>query len=391
MTKIRPIHGGNLSWATAIACCPTSSILDFSASINPLGIPQSAIATIQNNLAQLSNYPDPFYIKLRNNLAHYHQIKSDYILPGNGSAELLSYVGRELAQTDVTYLLTPAFSDYIRALQAFNGKIQGCLIDLDDPPLPPDQKGEFDHPLLNNTGISSTGILPVNRNYDFLSDLPLSFTQSNFNKNSSFLLNNPHNPTGKLFKKAEIKTYLDQFALVVIDEAFMDFLPPDQDQSLISLIEDYPNLIILRSLTKFYAIPGLRIGYAITHPDRIKKWQKWRDPWSVNILADLVAQTVIKDVEYREKTLNWLPPTRLKLYQELAKIKGLFPFPSRANFLLVKTEISSLKLQEKLLKNYQIFIRDCASFPELGDHYFRIAVKLEDENNRLLNALNLLL
>ncbi len=366
MTKIRPIHGGNLSWATAIACCPISSILDFSASINPLGIPKSAIATIQNNLTQLSNYPDPSYTNLRNILAQYHQINPDYILPGNGSAELLSYVGRELANTEVTYLLTPAFHDYIRALEAFHGKIQGFLIDF-DPSLPPFKRGEF------------------------LRDLPASFTQCNFKNNSGFLLNNPHNPTGKLFKKEEIKKYLDQFALVVIDEAFMDFLPPDQDQSLISLVKDYPNLIILRSLTKFYAIPGLRIGYAITQPDRLKKWQKWRDPWSVNILADLVAQTVIKDQEFREKTLKWLPPTRLKLYQELGKIKGLYPFNSSANFLLVKTDISSLKLQEKLLKNYQILIRDCLSFPELGEHYFRIAVKLEDENNKLLNALNLLI
>lgn len=360
MTFNHPIHGGNLSWASSIAGCPISSILDFSASINPLGIPHSALSTIHNSLHQLVNYPDCNYINLRTCLAQYHQIDPDYILPGNGSAELLSYVGRELAETDLTYLLTPAFNDYIRALNAFNGKIKPCLIHLSDC-------------------FSKEG--------ELLSDLPLSFTQTKFKKNSSFILNNPHNPTGKLFKKDQIKNYLDQFTLVVIDEAFMDFLPEDHQQSLISLVPDHPNLIILRSLTKFYSIPGLRIGYAIAHPDRLKGWKKWRDPWSVNILADLVAQTVIQDQEFREKTLNWLPPTRIKLEEELSKIKGLFPMKSSVNFLLVKTQFSSLKLQENLLKNYRILIRDCLSFPELGDNFFRIAVKLEKHNQELLNAL----
>jgi L-threonine-O-3-phosphate decarboxylase len=355
----RPIHGGNLSWAVSIADCPISSILDFSASINPLGIPETAIATIKDNLFQLKNYPDPHYEKLRECLGEYHGISAEWILPGNGSAELLSYACRELAQKDLTYVLTPAFHDYERALRAFDGKIKNCLINLDD----------FSE--------------------DFLTDFPLSFPECNFNPNCGFLLNNPHNPTGKLFKKDEIKTYLDQFALVVIDEAFMDFLAPENDQSLISLIEDFPNLIILRSLTKFYSIPGLRIGYVITHPDRLKKWQNWRDPWAVNILADLVAQTVIKDEEFRQKTLQWLPPARLNLWQELSNIEGLSPLKSTVNFLLVKTVFSSVKLQEYLLKNHQILIRDCLSFPELGDNYFRIAVKLEQENNRLVNGLKL--
>jgi histidinol-phosphate/aromatic aminotransferase/cobyric acid decarboxylase-like protein len=181
--------------------------------------------------------------------------------------------------------------------------------------------------------------------------------------------------------------YLEQFTLVVIDEAFMDFLPPDQEQSLIGLIANYPNLVILRSLTKFYSLPGLRIGYAIAHPQRLQRWQQWRDPWSVNTLAAAAAEAVIKDHEFQQHTWNWLTSARSQLFEQLAAISGLQPMPGAANFLLVETQMSATQLQTKLLKESQIVIRDCLSFPELGDRYFRIAVRLQEDNERLVKAI----
>ncbi len=353
----RPKHGGNLAWAAARAGCPASSIRDFSASINPLGPPLKVLNAIEQGLQQLKSYPDPDYFQLRSALAGYHQLEADYILPGNGSAELLTWASRELAQQKVTYLITPAFGDYWRALKAFNTNI-------------------FSHSL-----IPASPRLPVPAS-------PLSsLLPDNPPPNSGLLLNNPHNPTGMLWTRAEILPYLEKFALVVIDEAFMDFLPPEQEQSLISLIADFPNLVILRSLTKFYSLPGLRIGYAIAHPTRLQRWQQWRDPWSVNILAALAAEAAIKDKEFQQQTWDWLPPARAKLFQGLASLPELQPLEGAANFLLVQTKISSQQLQQTLLRQYHILIRDCLSFPELGDRYFRIAVRSPEENQQLIEAI----
>jgi len=353
----RPTHGGNLAWAAALAGCSPSLILDFSASINPLGPPKSALAAIEQALTDLTAYPDPDYTQLRASLSQFHStLTPDWILPGNGSAELLTWAARELSELEGTCLLTPAFSDYQRALKAFGAKVREYRLKL---------KVE-----------------------GYLLNLQLSNLQPS---NLGLLLNNPHNPSGKLFDREAILPLVAQFALVVVDEAFMDFLPPDQQQSLICMVQDYPNLVILRSLTKFYSLPGLRLGYCIAHPDRLRRWQEWRDPWPVNILAAAAATAVVADTQFQQQTWDWLPKARSQLFQGLALLPGLQPYPSAANFLLVQSEQPSSQLQEKLLQHSRILIRDCLSFPELGEHFFRVAVRTEAENQRLLDGLDTIL
>lgn len=352
----RPIHGGNLNWAAQLAGCSPSVILDFSASINPLGPPESALSAIQGGLDSLKHYPDPNYPQLREALGKWHDLNPDLIISGNGAAELLTWAGRELATLDAVYLLTPAFSDYKRALEAFGAKITACPLDV--PRMAQKQAQREDLSL----------------------DAPLS-------KNCGLLLNNPHNPTGQLFSYQSILPYLEQFALVVIDEAFMDFLPPEEQESLIREVENYPNLVVLRSLTKFYSLPGLRIGYAVAHPDRLKQWQKWRDPWAVNSLATEVAMAVVKDTAFQKQTWEWLKTAQLNFYDDLTNISGLSPLLGAANFFLVATDFSATELQAQLLKQAQILIRDCLSFPELGDHYFRVAIRHVEENQRLTQAI----
>ena len=354
----RPKHGGNLTWAAKIAGCPVSSIRDFSASINPLGIPQTVVTAIEEDIPRLVAYPDPNYPRLRKCLAKDCGVDAEYILPGNGSSELLTWAAKDLAQCSVTYLIAPAFGDYYRALTAMKAPIEAIA-----------QK------------------LPFGELKTLIPDT-LKRSRSAVLARSGLLLNNPHNPTGKLWQKTEIIPYLSQFALVVIDEAFMDFLIPSQQQSLIDLVADFPNLIILRSLTKFYSLPGLRIGYAVTNPQRIEQWQQYRDPWSVNTLAATAAITAIKDRDFQQDTWNWLASARKDLWQGLNEISGLQALPSKANYLLVKAEMSVTQLQEKLLKQNRIYIRDCLSFAELGDRYFRVAVRTPQENQLLLQALN---
>ncbi|MDJ1175309.1 threonine-phosphate decarboxylase CobD [Roseofilum capinflatum] len=348
MSLNRPVHGGNVVWAASVAGCSPDRLLDFSASINPLGPPQSAIAAITTHLNRITLYPDPRYSELRKHLGRFHQLPPEMILPGNGAAELLTWIARQLRECQRVYVLTPAFRDYARALQAFGVPIQPYPLDWSK----------------------------------LASSLPLSP-----NPGSGVLLNNPHNPTGKLWRREEILPLLDRFEWVVIDEAFMDFLDPSEDQSLIPLIQEYPHLVIVRSLTKFYSLPGLRLGYAIADPAWIAQWEHWRDPWPVNILAEVAGIAAIGDRDFQRQTWDWLPPTREDLLEGLRSLPGFNPYPGAANFLLVNVDRSVTELQEWLLKEHQILIRDCTSFPELGDRYFRIAVRSQAENQRLLSAL----
>ncbi|MEH2257687.1 threonine-phosphate decarboxylase CobD [Nostoc sp.] len=347
----QPAHGGNLAWAAALAGCPPDAILDFSASISPLGPPNSAIAAIKSQIGNLKHYPDPNYSELRLALSHFHKLPSEWILPGNGSAELLTLIGRELAQLAATILITPAFGDYYRTLAAYNTKVLECPLSL------------------------------------VIGHWSLTKDKRQKTKDKGLLLNNPHNPTGKLFSRKSILPYLEQFALVVVDEAFMDFVPPNEEQSLIPVVQEYPNLVVLRSLTKFYSLPGLRLGYAIAHPDCLAKWQLWRDPWPVNTLAVVAAIAALQDTEFQQQTWAWLPPARNQLFQGLNEIPGFQPQASAANFLLVESQESTSQLQQQLLKYHQILIRDCLSFKELGDRFFRVAIREESDNQRLLTAL----
>ncbi|MDJ0732336.1 MAG: threonine-phosphate decarboxylase CobD [Crocosphaera sp.] len=347
----RPIHGGNLVWAAEQIGCPVSSLLDFSASINPLGPPETVLTAIQGSLDSLQHYPDPNYTKLRQALSEWHQLPSEWILPGNGAAELLTWAGRQLAQEQFTYVMIPGFRDYWRGLQAFGAKI---------------------------TPIS----------FPWQTFNPLNVLDTFRETDGGIIINNPHNPTGKLFTTETLLPLLERFKLVVVDEAFMDFVEPPQQESLIPWIGDYPNLVIVRSLTKFYTLPGLRLGYAIAHPQRLQQWQTWRDPWPINSLAVNAGITAIKDEAFAQQTRQWLSLARQQLLTGLLKIKGLNPVPSSVNFLLVETQIPSSQLQQQLLQQYRIFIRDCLSFETLGDRYFRIAVRTVTDNHKLLEALS---
>ena len=352
----RPKHGGNPSWAATVAGCPPSLILDFSASISPLGPPPTALAAIKLHIDTLSSYPNPNYPELCQAIAAHHQIDPEWVLPGNGAAELLTWAGWEFSKLNTTLIPTPAFGDYWRSLQTFGTRILARSMMMDDGEI-----GDLDFALRH---------------------LPTAIPHS-----LGLIVNNPHNPTGQIWTRETILPYLSEFELVVIDESFMDFLPPSEQQSLVPDIAKYPNLVIVRSLTKFYSLPGLRLGYCIAHPERLRRWQNWRDPWPVNSLAAAAAIAVLGDTEFSQLTWKWLTAARDRLFQGLAQIPGLHPYPGAANFILVKLDRSATALQTQLLQQQQILIRDCLSFPELGDRFFRVAVRTIAENDRLLAAL----
>jgi len=333
-----------------MAGCPAFSLLDFSASINPLGPPPEILSAIHAAFAALPHYPDPDYRHLRQAIAAYHHIGPEWVLPGNGSAELLTLAGRTFADLDHTHLVTPAFGDYGRSWRGSGGRLN---------------------------------LIP----WTVGSPWPWSRLRTDASHNRGLILNNPHNPSGLLLSRQEILELLPHYRWVLIDEAFMDFLPPQAQQSLIADLPRFPNLIILRSLTKFYSLPGLRLGYALGHPDLLHQWQQWRDPWPVNVLAEAAAIASFRAMSFQAQTWQWLPRERENLLQQLQTLPGLTPLPSAANFLLVKTETAAPTLQLHLLRTAQILIRDCLSFPELGDRFFRVAVRSGADNQRLVTAL----
>jgi L-threonine-O-3-phosphate decarboxylase len=340
-----------------VAGCPPSLILDFSASISPLGPPSTALAAIKLHIDSISSYPNPNYPELCQAIAAHHDIDPEWVLPGNGAAELLTWAGWELSKFNTTLLPTPAFGDYWRSLQTFGTRVIARSMMMENGEI-----GDLDFALRH---------LPT--------EIPHSL---------GLIVNNPHNPTGQIWRQEMILPYLEEFELVVVDESFMDFLPPSEQQSLIPYVSQYPNLVIVRSLTKFYSLPGLRLGYCIAHPDRLRRWQNWRDPWPVNSLAAAAAIAVLGDTEFQQLTWKWLGEARTRLFAGLSKIAGLQPYSGSANFILVKSDRSVTELQTQLLQQHQILIRDCISFPELGDRFFRVAVRTIVENDRLIAALN---
>lgn len=350
----RPNHGGNLRWAADLAGASPTDLLDFSASLNPLGPPSWLPDWLQQHYQNLIAYPDPQYRQLRQAIAAQHHCDPDWIFPGNGAAELLTWAARDFMDCSEVLLLGPAFQDYERALTSAGIHWRRLL-------------------------------LPLDRVAD-LDDLRL-LLEPHLSPDVGLLINNPHNPTGWLWPLRELWPLLQRCRLVVADEAFLDFLPDGDDWSLQPLLTETDSLVIVRSLTKFYSLAGLRLGYAIAHPDRLSRWQQWRDPWSVNGLAAALGPELLADRDFQTATWAWLPPARTALTAGLAAIPGLTVLPSQANFLLVHCDRSVLPLQERLLKEYQILIRDCLSFVELGDRWFRVAVRSDRDNQRLVQAI----
>lgn len=359
----RPIHGGNLVWAAQLARCAPAELLDFSASISPLGPPRSVREAIQAAFSWVVAYPDTAYGELRAAIAHHHHISPDYVLVGNGAADLLTWAARDLSErSHQCFLAAPNFSDYDRALRAF-----GCdstKIDLIDP----------------------EGWHLADWEATFLASMS-SMSMSARLSESGFLLNNPHNPTGALLDRTRVRSLLSAFKTVVVDEAFMDFLPPEREQSVIGWVDEFPGLVVLRSLTKFYSMPGVRLGYAIAQPETLQRWQQWRDPWAVNSFAAAAGVAAIQDIGFQRQTWDWLRAVNSEMFAGLSALPDLRPLPSCANFFLVGCAVSATALQVELLKRYRIYIRDCMSFDGLGDRYFRVAVKTHADNQRLLAAL----
>jgi threonine-phosphate decarboxylase len=347
-------HGGDVhAWARRARIDP-AEIVDFSASINPLGPPVLARKAFPKSYKEVLRYPEPYGEELKEALAKRHGMKPAEILVGNGSTQLI-YLLCSALRPRKALVVVPAFSEHANALKLAGAKVRFLSLATD---------GSFE--------FSTEKFMAA-----WAKDESIAF------------LTTPNSITGQLIPRAEVEKIAGsarlERRLLVIDEAFIDFV---EAESVKQLIRHNPYVIILRSLTKYYALPGLRLGYLLAHSRRVAQFSAYLEPWSVNGPAQKVALACLADRSFGLKTERWLRRERNFLAYALTSLKSFQPYPSSANFLLVRiaNNASAVELRSFLL-NKRILIRAFDSFTGLGASHFRIAVRRRKDNQRLLQAL----
>ena len=346
-----PPHGGDVYHLARTLGLKPSELLDFSANINPLGFPPGIPAAMQQALADIVHYPDHRCLALRQDLAAYHGLTPEQILMGNGSTELI-YLAARAVKPRRGLIVTPAFSEYEHALTlagtpaAFHPTAEAHNFTLDR--LPAAQAGDL------------------------------------------VFVAHPASPSGALLDPElflALATRLEAAgAYLLLDEAFVDFV---EQASCKTHLCRFPRLLILRSFTKFFGIPGMRLGYLLAAPEVVALLTTAQEPWSVNTLAQVMGRACLADEEYRQQTRTLITREREFLVEGLAALPGLQSFPSAVNYLLVKLTRpgwTAARLRNRMLAHC-IVIRDAGNFRGLDARFFRIAVRRREENARLLQAL----
>ncbi len=341
MDNIDFSHGGNIY-------IYEKKLIDFSANINPLGLPGGVKSSLCENMDAVLHYPEHDGASLAGMIAARRGIKKENILIGNGSAELI-YLVTAAFKPESVLIPSPTFSEYERAAAASGSRIK---------------------------------FLKLNSQKGFMPD-------SKLDEADILFICRPNNPTGNMIVEDIEKIEESAGKIAVIDEAFMDFLPEDANISLLKRAAESEKLIVLRTFTKFFAIPGLRIGYAAGRDDNIARLRKHCPPWNVNSFALLAAELALQNTEYVKKTISFIEKERTFLFNEISGIKNLTPYPSLANFILIKVEAadSTSSILQKELISEGILVRDCKNFRGLSDAHIRVAVRSRRENNKLLKAL----
>ena len=348
-------HGGNVKQICDKYGLNPDEIIDFSASINPLGCPDVVRKAVAEQFNDIQHYPDSQCNDLRKAIAERTPCNESNVIIGNGSNELFYLIPRAL-QPKKGVLLQPTFAEFSDAFSNSNIDVIEIINDDKDFPV-------------------------INTNIPRLKSV----------EECMVFLCNPNNPTGQLTRKEDIIELVKDNPkhMIVIDEAFMDFIEDDEKYSVIKDAPLMDNLIVVRSLTKFYGFPGLRLGYLVSNESVVNKVMRYKEPWTVNTIAQVAGLAAINDKEFAANTRQYVSVEKTFLYDGLTIIKGIHPFQPTVNFILVKIEDrkkTSSAIQDVLMKN-NILIRNCSNFKGLDETYFRVAVKTRKQNQKLLDAL----
>ena len=343
-------HGGNLADVARRYGVDAESLADFSASINPLGQPAAVGRILREAADSLLHYPDPDCTELARALAEARGCAPSQVIVGNGSNELIYLLCRVLDPRRAV-IAEPTFSEYAAALGQ-----TGC-------------------------GIERVFAAPGDS-----FRRPLEALERAARDADVAFVCNPNNPTGALAAAEDLLDVAAQApdCTFVVDEAFIDFAPEAPSCA------GQGQVLTLRSMTKFYAVPGLRLGYAVGPEGLMQRLRAAREPWSVNTLAQEVGLAVLEDSEFAARTHELVAEERAFLLEGLAANALLEPFPTSVNFVLVRIKdpgIACDALRDALIPK-GVVIRHCSNFPGLGGRYFRVAVRTRPENERLLSSLS---
>jgi threonine-phosphate decarboxylase len=338
-------HGGRALAFARARNIDYRDVLDFSANINPLGPSPRAIEALKNSLDSIQVYPDEAAEHLTKRLAADLHLPQSHILAGNGATDLLYFWLRTIRPRTAT-LIVPTFSEYRRALASIDAAVDLIRLNPDN---------HFDLPMIRPT----TDVV---------------------------ILTNPNNPTGAYAPPEVMREWLEQLlpsTQVLLDEAFVDFTA---QPSMVRDVGRFANLWVLRSMTKFHAIPGLRLGYLVG--SGVTELARFREPWQINNLAEIAGIASLDDHEHAEGTMQFMHRERIWLWKQLQDLRHIRAFPTAANFFFARCDSDTL--MSELISNLaseNILIRDCRNTEGLDGPYFRFAVKSHPDNVRLLEHL----
>jgi threonine-phosphate decarboxylase len=354
MTRLAPLHGGQLRQIADHFGIPISELLDFSANINPEGPPAAVLSALRASLNEpsiLTNYPDLDEKELRQSLARYAGIRPESVVVANGFVPLLDAALRILPIRSCL-VPVPAFVEYRKVLERSGAEFVSHGVD------------------------SGSGF-----NYE-VSNLVTG-------SHDAILLANPQNPSGVLCRRETMLRIAEEAArrnvVVLLDEAFIDYCP---EATLSREIDRFPNLVVFRSVTKFFAMAGLRVAYALAHEQLRKRIQEVVAPWPVTSLASLAAGHAVQDDSYVRRTITRNNERRDQMRRAMEKL-GIDVYSPAANFLLLRLpgHIDCHQLWERLIRRHRIVLRNCANYEALDSRHLRAAVRDHMENERLIEAL----
>lgn len=349
-----PQHGGQPQRIRQLFHLPEEQeLLDFSANINPMGPPEAVQRLWSELLERTAVYPDPDYSEAVASIAAHNDVKADQVLLTNGGAEAI-FLAARLLSGGSALIVHPTFAEYERACAHYNVHTEMLIADPEKPF--PEEEVMRRLPAVNG-----------------------------------LFLCRPNNPTGIMIPQDCIvrllRCALRSNTLLIVDEAFVDFVA-DEQASLVPLLDEFPNLILTRSMTKMYALPGLRIGYALAQPHQTKEMAAYRMPWSVNAPAALLTPELLKDMAFPIRTRQWLQVELEWLQARMQQLQFTMS-ASWANFYLLSDPLSlqdASKLYTFLLQG-GILPRHTETFPGLEGAALRLAVRSRYENERLLERL----
>ncbi|MDD3337910.1 MAG: histidinol-phosphate transaminase [Lachnospiraceae bacterium] len=351
-------HGSDLEKVEAMYGINKAEIVSFSANVNPLGISYRLKNSLAQQLDAITSYPDREYKALRSCIAEYTKAQLEHIIVGNGSTELISlFIQTQHPQKAL--ILGPTYSEYEREVSLGGG---------------------------------SSVYYPLSEKDDFKLNVE-EFCAALNDSLDLLILCSPNNPTSTAITNKSMRQILDTCLrhgiFVAVDETYVEFADNVDEITCVPLTNYYTNLIILRGTSKFFASPGLRLGYAITgNRDVCKAINTRKNPWTINSLAEIAGRLMFPDKEYIAHTRDLITSERNRLFTELSSWENVKVYKPAANFMLMKIlkeDVNAEILFDHCIRQH-LMIRDCSSFPFLDNRYIRFCFMMPEDNDRLLTA-----